>query len=69
MFDEGGYYHTLNINDAADAIHENAVLINSVTKALTKAIGPRGRLVQGGETKITPIRKQQPGADPGSITN
>jgi hypothetical protein len=68
VYDEGEYYHTLEIEDAAEAIHANGMLINSLGEKLEKIIGEGAHVIRGGETTITPIRKQ-PENHPGGITN
>jgi hypothetical protein len=63
VYDEGDYYHTLDIEDAARAIHQNGLLINSLGSQLRATLGDGVTAVQGGETKIKPIRKQTEAAD------
>jgi hypothetical protein len=63
VYDEGGYYHTLDIEDAASAIHENGRLINSIGSALRTSAGDGITVVAGGQTKIKPIRPQSDTAD------
>src|SRR5205085_11197456 len=36
VYDEGAYYHTLEIEDAAEAIHANGLLINSLGAKLDR---------------------------------
>ena len=55
--DEGDYYHTLEIKDAATAIHENGKLINAIGSKLSAVFGSDS-LIRGGETKIKPIRNK-----------
>lgn len=47
--DEGDYYHTLNIDDAAEAITENGALIASVGGMLA---GTGWDVIKGGDTTI-----------------
>jgi len=68
VYDEGKHYHTLEIEDAAEAIHANGLLINSISGMLGEAIGPDAQMMKGGETTIKPTRKQ-PGDNPGDTTN
>ena len=63
VYDEGDYYHTLAIEDAAKAIHANGLQINSIGSMLRNLAGDGVDVVQGGETKIKPIRKQSDAAD------
>src|SRR3954468_2422540 len=58
VYDEGDYYHTLEIEDAAKVIHENGVLINSLSGMLGKVVGGDLQAVKGGETKIKPSRSR-----------
>jgi hypothetical protein len=52
--DEGGYYHTGRIEDAAEAIGKNGALINAIGKQLA---GMGWQAVKGGETKIKGRRR------------
>jgi hypothetical protein len=63
VYDEGAYYHTLEIEDAAEAIHANGVLINSIGGMIGKVIGQDVEMIKGGETTIKPSRKSS-GDDP-----
>lgn len=54
VHDEGDYYHTLEINDAAKAIQSNGAMINSLAQTFT-GLGFEGK--KGGETVIKPHRK------------
>jgi hypothetical protein len=63
VYDEAAYYHTLDIEDAATAIHENGLLISSVGSALRTSAGDGITVVAGGETTIKPVRPQSDTAD------
>jgi hypothetical protein len=67
VYDEGDYYHTLEIEDAAKAIHENGVLINAIGHKLNAVFGA-ANVAHGGETKIKPLRTQADGSDELPIT-
>jgi len=47
--DEGDYYHTRNLEDAADSIEENGKIIDSIGGMLQKT---GWETIKGGETKI-----------------
>ena len=61
IHDEGDYYHTGKLEDASGAIHENGMLINSITGMLTGKGWEDTQIVNGGETVIKPrkTRKQK----------
>jgi hypothetical protein len=63
LYDEGAYYHTLDIEDAAKAIHANGLLINALGVKLREMIGDDANIVRGGETQIRPLRKQTDAAE------
>jgi hypothetical protein len=50
--DEGDYYHTGDLEDAADSIQENGMMINSIGGMLQNAGWKDTQIVKGGETKI-----------------
>ena len=54
--DEGDYYHTGKIEDAAEAINENGKFINSVAGKLVNLGWSPDEIKKGGNTKIKPIR-------------
>lgn len=56
VYDEGGYYFTGNLEDAATAISENGRMIASLGEQLCGAFGA-DNVIQGGETKVKPTRK------------
>jgi hypothetical protein len=45
VYDEGAYYHTLNIEEAAEAIHANGLLINSIGARLGNMSGNGVRVI------------------------
>lgn len=50
--DEGDYYHSGNLNDAAESIEEVGSMINGLTNQLAGLGWKKENLVKGGETKI-----------------
>ena len=56
--DEGDYYHSGNMNDAAEAIGANGELIASLGKALRGEFGD-DNVISGGETKVGKNRKKK----------
>jgi hypothetical protein len=63
VYDEGGYYHTLDIDDAAHAIHQNSLLIGAIGAKLDTIFGNGARIVTGGRTTIKPLKKHAAPAD------
>jgi hypothetical protein len=55
VYDEGGYYHTRDIEDAASAIHQNGMLIDALGGKLSGIMGGDVKIVRGGETNIKPL--------------
>jgi hypothetical protein len=68
VYDEGGYYHTLDIDDAAEAIHQNGLLIGAVGAKLDTIFGDGARIMTGGTTNIKPLKKKAARADDLPIT-
>jgi hypothetical protein len=59
VYDEGDFYHTRDIEDAASAIHQNGMLIDALGGKLSGIMGGGDvKIVRRGETKIKPLRKQ-----------
>jgi len=58
VYDEGDFYHTRNIEDAASTIHQNGMLIDALGGKLSGIMGGDVKIVRGGETKIKPLKKQ-----------
>jgi hypothetical protein len=61
VYDEGHYYHTLDIEHAATTIYQNGLLINALGGKLRVAMGDGLQVVPGGETTIKPLRKHAAG--------
>ncbi len=57
--DEGDYYHSGRIEDAALAIGETAKVIDSIGGMLQNAGWSGDHILKGGDTKIKPIRKKK----------
>lgn len=58
VYDEGDYYHTNRLEDAAEAIGMNGQMIAELGKTLREAFGT-DNVEMGGETKITPRKRKQ----------
>lgn len=56
--DEGDYYHTGDIEDAAKAIGMNGQMIAALGKQLNEVFG-KDNVVMGGETKIKPRKRPE----------
>jgi hypothetical protein len=58
VYDEAAYYHTQKIEDAAEAIHQNGLLMGALGDKLRATIGGDVTIVSGGETTIKPIKRR-----------
>ena len=56
VYDEGDYYHSGKIEDAAEAIGSTAKVIESTFGMLQGAGWKKDQITKGGETKIQPFR-------------
>lgn len=58
VYDEGDYYHTGVLEDAANAISENGKLIDSIGGMIKNSGFSEDNFTKGGETTIKPLPKE-----------